>query len=187
MGCGIGRISGPLSALGYSVTALDVSREALASARRRAPGPRYLALDQRHIGRLRWEFDGAIVLWNSLGFAGRGGDLETLTGLARVLRPGGRLALDLYHPGWLARNQRDGRDERGPAVKRWLREGRLFHEIRYENGRMDAIEFDVYPPDEIGALCRRAGFQPRAELVWWQSAEPSAESPRYQLIAEKLA
>jgi SAM-dependent methyltransferase len=186
VGCGIGRISGPLSGLGYLVTGLDVSREALASASRRAPGPRYLALDQRHIGAMRWQFDGAIVLWNSLGFAGRGGDLETLRGLARVLRCGGRLALDLYHPEWLARNESNDRDPRGPRVRRWLRGGRLFHEIRYESGRVDLIEFDVYSPDEICALCRRAGFEPLAEMVWWNPGTPTADLPRYQLLVERF-
>jgi len=183
VGCGIGRISGPLSALGYRVTGLDVSREALASARSRAPGPRYLALDQRHIGSMRWQFDGAIVLWNSLGFAGRGADLETLCGLARALRPGGRLVLDLYHPGWLARNEGDGCDARGPAVRRWLRGGRLFHEIRYGDERLDEIQFDVYTPAEICALCRCAGLEPGGEMVWWSEATPSPEFPRYQLVA----
>jgi len=39
VGCGIGRIAGPLAARGYSLTGLDINVDALAAARRRARGP----------------------------------------------------------------------------------------------------------------------------------------------------
>jgi SAM-dependent methyltransferase len=189
VGCGIGRVTGPLAARGYAVVGLDVSVAALRSARRRAPGPRYVALDQRDVGAMRWQFDGAIVLWNSLGFSGRSGDLATLRGLARVLRPGGRLVLDLYHPGWLARNERAGeRDPRGPEVRRWLRDGRLFHAIRYPSGRADDIQFDVYAPEEMRSLCARAGLPVAMELTSWDGdARPSADHPRYQLVCARAS
>jgi SAM-dependent methyltransferase len=187
VGCGIGRIAGPLAARGYEVTGLDVNVAALASAKRRAPGPRYVALDQRDVGKMSWRFDGALVLWHSLGYAGEGADLETLSGLARVTRPGGRVALDLYHPGWLRRNEAAGtRDARGAEVRRWVRGGRCFHEIRYPSGRVDDIQFDLYEPEELAALCSRAGLEPLRELVWWSAdAKPSAEQPRYQLVCRR--
>jgi len=97
VGCGFGRITSPLSSRGYAVTSLDVGVDALRSASRRAPAAEYVALDQQQIGRMRWEFDGVLFMWNSRGFVGRDGDLETLSGVARVLRPGGRVAFDLYH------------------------------------------------------------------------------------------
>src|SRR5262245_12769318 len=71
IGCGIGRIAGPLASRGYAVTGLDISINALRLARQRAAGPCYVALDQRHVGRMKWVFDGALFLWNSLGFVGR--------------------------------------------------------------------------------------------------------------------
>ncbi len=187
VGCGIGRIAGPLFSRGYAVTGLDISVEALRKARRCAPGPRYVALDQRHVGRMRWSFDGALLLWNSLGFVGRGTDLDTMAGLAEVVRPGGRVVLDLYHPDWLQRNERSGEpDERGAAVRRWIRNGRCFNEIRYANGRVDDIQFDVYHPEEIRDLSRRAGLEPGVDMVWWDSeSRPSPNSPRYQLICTR--
>jgi SAM-dependent methyltransferase len=166
VGCGIGRIAGPLSSRGYAVTGIDINVDALRGARRRAPGPRYVALDQRHVGCLRGRFDGALVLWNSLGFVGRGTDLETLRGLAAVLRPGGVIAFDLYHPEWMRQNERAGEpDQRGAAVRRWVREGRCFHEIRYADGRVDDIQFDLYLPEEICDLARQAGLEPGAEML----------------------
>ncbi len=189
LGCGIGRVAGPLAARGYAMTGLDVSVAALRQARRLAPGVRAVALDQRHVGRIRWVFDGALVLWNSLGFEGRGADLETLTGLAAVLRPGGRLVLDLYHPDWLRRNEKSGeRDERGASVRRWLHDGRPFHEIRYDDGRIDDIQFEVYRPDEMRELCRSAGLEPGADMTWWSpDARASEDFPRYQLVCTRPA
>jgi 2-polyprenyl-3-methyl-5-hydroxy-6-metoxy-1,4-benzoquinol methylase len=110
IGCGIGRIAGPLATRGYTVTGVDVSVAALSVARERAPGPWYVAIDQRHIGHMRWEFDAVLVIWNSLGFVDRAADLETVAGVARVLRPGGKVLFDMYHStGWL----RSARNDRG--------------------------------------------------------------------------
>jgi SAM-dependent methyltransferase len=187
VGCGIGRIAGPLCSRGYRVTGLDINVEALCTAQRSAPGPRYVALDQRLIGQMRWRFDAALLLWNSIGFVGRCADLETLTGLAEVIRPGGTVVLDLYHPDWLQRNDRSGEpDERGAVVRRWTRNGRCFNEIRYASGRVDDIQFDVYRPEEMSDLCHRAGFEPDAAMVWWNpQSRASADFPRYQLTCAR--
>jgi SAM-dependent methyltransferase len=187
VGCGIGRITGPLLSLGYTVTGIDISMEALRSAKGRAPGARYVAVDQQHIGRMRWEFDGALFMWNSLGFVGRGADLETVAGVARVLRPGGKVVFDLYHPDWLRRNERLGEPDRGAvSIRRWMHGSRCFHEIRYDNGRVDDIQFDVYQPDEIRDLSLQAGLEPGADMLWWDAASrPSADAPRYQLLCTR--
>jgi len=149
-----------------------------------------VALDQRHVGRLRWTFDAALVMWHSLGFAGRAADLETLAGLAGVLRPGGRLAIALFHPVWLQRNERVGAaDPRGAAsVRRWVQGGRCCHEIEYSNGRVDRIAFDLYQPDEIRDIVRQLGLEPGAPMTWWDTARPAAsDCARYQVVCEKRA
>jgi len=187
VGCGIGRITGPLSSRGYAVTGVDIRVDALRSAECRAPGAVYVALDQQHIGRMRWQFDAALFMWNSLGFAGRDADLETLSGVARVLRRCGRVVFDLYHPEWLRQNERSGEADRGAiSVRRWMQSNRCFHEIRYESGRVDDIQFDVYEPEQIRELCLRASLKPITEMMGWDSsARPSADAPRYQLICER--
>lgn len=68
IGCGSGRIASPLASIGYDVVGLDISGDALREAELRAPGPKYVALDQRHVGRMPWMSDGVLVLWNSIGF-----------------------------------------------------------------------------------------------------------------------
>jgi len=189
VGCGIGRIGGPLSSLGYAVTGVDINIDALRAAKQRWPAAAYVALDQQHTGRMRWEFDGALFMWNSIGFVGRDADLETLVGVASILRARGRVVFDLYHPGWLRQNERSGEPDRGAtSVRRWICGDRCCHEIRYESGRVDDIQFDVYEPDQIRELCRRAGLQSTTEMVWWDpTARPSADAPRYQVICERLA
>ena len=187
VGCGIGRIAGPLAARGYRVTGIDVSLAALHAARQYAPTVRYVALDQRHIGRLRWQFDAALVLWNSLGFVDRGTDAETLAGLARALRPGGRVVLDLYHPEWLRQHQSAGdADPRGAVVRRWVRDGRCLHEIRYPDGTADDIQFNIYSPDEMAALVHAAGLTAVAMMTEWSLPSPPSDAkPRYQLLAQR--
>jgi SAM-dependent methyltransferase len=184
VGCGIGRIAGPLSLRGYAVTGVDIHVNALRKAHRSAPRPRYVALDQRHIGRLRWVFDAALVLWNSLGCVGRTVDRETLAGCSAVLRPGGKVLLDLYHPEWLERHQQAGeRDARGPVIRRWVHGGRCFHEIRYASGRIDDIQFDIYHPHEIRALVQQVGLKPLVEMASWRTELlPDAQWPHYQLV-----
>lgn len=189
VGCGVGRIAGPMHARGYLVTAIDVNVEALRTARIRAPGPSYVALDQHQVGRLRWRFDAALVLWNSIGFAGRSGDRQTLLGLWTVLRPDGALVLDLYHPGWLRRNEAQRTSERdGVSVRRWVSGHRCFNEIQYGSGAIDRIDFDVYLPEEIRELAREADFEPGAAMVWWNPEIcPGPQHARYQLICRRLS
>jgi SAM-dependent methyltransferase len=191
VGCGIGRVAGPLAARGYSVTGIDVSPSALRRARREAPGPTYVALDQRHVGEFGWRFDAAFVLWNSIGFVSRDVDRTTLSGLHHVLRSDGLLALDMYHPDWLRRNaDRPSRHQEGRDVTthRWLQDGRLHNRIEYSGGRTDRIEFEVYRPEEIEGLVMSAGFDAILEMVWWDpSVPPSPDHARYQKLFRRAA
>jgi SAM-dependent methyltransferase len=184
IGCGTGRVAGPLSERGYRVTGIDVSVAALGTARRAAPDAVFVALDQRHVGRQPWRFDVAVVLWNSIGFGTRADDVVTLRGVGGALRPGGKLLLDLYHPDWLLANEHaQAVDDRGAAVRRSVRDGRCFHRIRYPGGAIDDIQFNVYRPAEIVRVLQNCGFRVQELLVWWQpsSAVPDGSQARYQL------
>lgn len=182
LGCGNGRITGPLAALGYDVVGIDINAEVLAVAQTRAPGPRYLALDQRDVSALRCTFDAALVLWNSIGFGTRSDDDTTLRGIAHVVRPGGKLLMDLYHPEWLADQPSIPTTSRGAVVKRWVDDGRCHHTIRYGDNTVDDIQFNVYMPDEIAELLVRAGFEVRSQMTWWTTERaPSRACARYQL------
>lgn len=185
IGCGVGRVCSRLAARGYCVTGIDASTAALCRARASTPGGRFVALDAKHVGDPRWTFDVAIALWNSIGFDSRDDDEQTLRGVARILRPGGRLLLDLYHPDWLAAHEQSGAvDARGAIVDRWLDDGRSCHRFRYPDGAEEDIQFNVYRPDEIAPLLGQAGLRPDGYLVWWKPDQPpSADYARYQVVA----
>ena len=187
LGCGVGRLSAPLQERGFSVTGLDVSVPALLTARGRAPRSSFVALDQRHVGHMRWQFDVAVSVWNSLGVGTRQADLETLAGLRRVLCSGGKLLLDLFHPEWLVRNERaDQWDPRGATIRRWVQDGRCLHEIRYVDGAVDDIQFNVYAPAEIATLLEGAGFAIERTMAWWDPAiGPGPEHARYQVVCTR--
>ncbi len=185
VGCGIGRISGPLHAHGHLVVGIDVNVEALLQAKARSPGPTYVALDQQHIGMPRWTFDAALVLWNSLGFASRSADRELLHSLRCTLRSGGILMLDLYHPEWLEQNP-DPEPRGGTRTHRRVVNGRCVNDIVYRDGSSDRIEFEVYHPAEIREVAELAGFEICLEMVWWDEAiSPGSEHARYQLVLRR--
>ena len=187
LGCGVGRVAAALQRRGFSVTGVDISPTALRSARRVVPAASFVALDQRHVGHMRWKFDAVVSIWNSLGFTTRDDDAETLAGLHHVLSEGGRLLLDLLHPEWLERNDRtDYRDPRGARIDRRVRDGRCYNEIRYPDGSVDDIQFNVYAPDELTTLLRAAGFEVERLFAWWDPAiQASAEHARYQIVAAR--
>jgi 2-polyprenyl-3-methyl-5-hydroxy-6-metoxy-1,4-benzoquinol methylase len=47
IGCGFGRVAGPLSMRGYRVTGIDFSPQQLQLAEQRNPGPTYIEADMR--------------------------------------------------------------------------------------------------------------------------------------------
>ena len=183
--CGTGRVIAALAARGFDVTGIDANVEALRAARLSTPRGRFVGLDFRHIGKMRWTFDVVVSYWNSIGFSTRADDEDVLRAMAAILRPGGRLLLDLYHPDWLAAHQMRGvRDPRGALVDRWLEDGRSCHRFEYADGSVDDIRFNVYRPGEMTDLLARTGYVVDAPLVWWAHDDvPSAAYARYQLAA----
>jgi SAM-dependent methyltransferase len=187
VGCGTGRVAAPLIEHGYTVTGVDVNIDALRRARHRAPGLRCVALDQRDIGSLKSGFDAALILWNSIGYGSAHDDLRTLRGVHHVLRPGGRLIVDLYHPEWLAANSSGTRiDTRGATIRRWVQDGRCCHRIEYDAGGVDEMAFRVYAPKEFKEVLRQVGFTESQLLVRWQeAAKASSKVARYQMVAAR--
>ena len=169
IGCGTGRVTGPLASLGYDVIGLDISADALRLAERHAPGPKHVAMDQRDVGLMPWIFDGIFVLWNSIGFGTRANDEETLGGVARVLRPGGKFLIDLYHPEWLADQPDIEVRSNSATVRRWIERGRCFHVITHDDGTVDDIQFNVYRPDVITEMLERVGITAQSRMTWWST------------------
>jgi SAM-dependent methyltransferase len=99
--CGHGRHAVELARRGYRVTAVDLSDDALDRARQTANAEGanidWRRGDMREISRLDLppaEFEAVYCFGNSFGYLDNAGIAVFLSSLARVLKPGGRIAID---------------------------------------------------------------------------------------------
>lgn len=192
--CGVGRHARALASLGYEILGVDSSEAALAAARDGAPaGATFLQHDMRDLDGLgQSDFDAVLCLWQSFGALGQEGNRAVLASMARRLRPGGRLLLDVYHRDALVRL---------PAEEREVRQGREVRTIRALDGDTyrvrltysdsedrDVFEWQVFTPDALaaeGALC---GLSPLLACAWFDADIPaSPEHVRMQLLFERNA
>ena len=94
--CGHGRHAIELAKRGYRVTGIDLSEDALDRARESATEVDWKHGDMRELARLDLpaEFDAAYCFGNSFGYLDAAGISAFLSGITRVLKPGGRIAID---------------------------------------------------------------------------------------------
>jgi ubiquinone/menaquinone biosynthesis C-methylase UbiE len=170
--CGYGRHAIALARAGYRVVGVDRSRTLLAEARRRAGDgpPELVEADYRELPFADESFDAALNLSTSLGFLGDEEDAKALAEIHRVLRPGGRLVIEIMHRDRLVSAFR----ESGWSL---LGEGRLLLEQRTFDpgsgvaqttqtlidraGHRDSRTFSVrvYTATELVAMLVGAGFE----------------------------
>ena len=187
--CGPGRHAGPLEAAGYQVTGVDSDVTAIEAARRRVPGGSFLVLDLRELRSLESEFDGAMILWQSFGYFDSRTNDRILGDIARLVRRGGRLLLDLYHPGFVAAHAGTHSDVRAAArrsITNVVEGGRLISTIEYEDGSTECMDFELLDPDDLSIRASRHGWSVIEACSWWDASRaPSAEDQRYQLVLER--
>src|SRR5262249_35920732 len=124
--CGFGRHAVPLAAEGMRVTGVDRAELFLEEARRRAGDgrwPKFVRADYRDVPFSDDSFDVALNMFSSLGYLGDEEDTRALAEIGRVLRPGGRLLIEILHRDLLVHHF---------AERDWhlLGEGRLLLEQR---------------------------------------------------------
>lgn len=96
LGCGSGRISSRLQAMGYQVTGIDLSLPMLTAARRTSPASQFACMDMRCLA-LRPRYDAIIIGYNTLNLLTTSDDLQRcMSECFRLLHTGGRLLLQLY-------------------------------------------------------------------------------------------
>ena len=167
--CGFGRHSLPLAEAGYRVTGVDRSAALIEEARRRGRTPEFVQADYRDLPFGDASFDAALCLFTSLGFLGDEQDTRALTEIRRVLRPEGRLIIEMMHRDRLVALGHD---------KNWqlLGEGRLMVEqtafdpasgvaqttqtLIEGSGERESRTWSlrVYSATELLAMLARAGF-----------------------------
>jgi SAM-dependent methyltransferase len=100
--CGYGRHAARLARRGFRVVGVDLSRAMIAEARRRfTEGPRlaFVRRDMRRVA-FRGEFDVVVNLYTSFGYFTPAQNQAVLRGMARALRPGGKLLVDHRDPAY---------------------------------------------------------------------------------------
>jgi hypothetical protein len=107
-----------------------------------------------------------------------------------LLRPGGRLILDIYHPGYFAAQQGERtveRDGRAITISERLDDNRLSVNIDYGSDvAPDRMEWELYTPEAIQAIAARHRL--RTVLVCALSDEtrpPTSDVIRMQLVFER--
>ena len=188
--CGIGRHSGPLSALGYEVLGVDRSDVALAVARRQHPATEFLTLDMFELNSIGRTFDGVLCLWQSFGYGSSDQNRALLADMRQVVRPGGRIVLDIYNAEavaalpTLATEQRGGRIVR---TRRTLCDRRLHVELDYSDSEgTDRHEWEIYTPSQIMQLAADVDLAVVLGCAWFDDViEPSSEHLRMQLLLER--
>jgi SAM-dependent methyltransferase len=100
VGCGYGRHAMELAARGYHVVGLDLSTPLLVrggeEAHRRGLTIHFLREDMREID-FDAQFDGAYCLFSTFGYFDDETNKKTVANMARALRPGGRLLIEILN------------------------------------------------------------------------------------------
>ena len=95
LACGHGVLANALAARGCRVTGLDSSAVFLERARADAAGAEFVAGDMRALPAWTGRFDRVVNWTSAFGYFDDGTNRMVLAEMARVLKPGGRVAIDL--------------------------------------------------------------------------------------------
>ena len=199
--CGYGRHTLALLELGVDAFGIDLSVELLRHARTLPNAEllygRLTRGDARRLPLLDASCGAVVVLFSSFGYFGDAGDRDVLREIARVLRPSGRVVLDLLNGTQLesslvptSRTERSGWtiDE----ARRLVDGGRrVVKDVRMtrSDGSSRAWREDVrlYSPREIEELCRSADLEPTRVDGEFDGRAWNEESPRLIAHARKRA
>lgn len=195
--CGFGRHALALRERGFDVLGIDLSEDLLRHAQTEpelAPvRERLVRADARALPLQDERFGTLLNLFSSFGYFDDGGDRAVLGEMARVLRPGGNLVLDLMNPSRI----RSGLVPRSET----LRAGGLLIEQRSlsPDGRRVFKEVEhrlpggpvrwreavrMYEPEELDALLDAAGFGGIRRFGDFSGEPFSSTAPR-QLVSAR--
>lgn len=189
VGCGPGRHSHELARRGIVVHGIDISRRFVdLSCDGAPPGATFERLDARALP-FEGTFDVAMSLCQgAFGLLLKGADEDALVvaGMARALRPGGRVVLSAFNAYFAVRYHTDG-----VVFDADLGIDHERTEVRDEEGR--AVEVDlhtnVYTPRELRLLLAAQGL--RVDDVWsvdpgrYRRDTPTTESAELLVVATR--
>jgi SAM-dependent methyltransferase len=187
VGCGPGRHAHELARRGIVVHGVDISERFVELARANAPeGATFERLDARAMA-FDAEFDAVICLCQgAFGLMTANGDDDVvLAGMARVLRPGGVLALSAFNAYFAVRYHEAATFDAATGVSHERTE------VRDESGRPTEVDLwtGCYTPRELRLMIAAAGLHLESissvEPGAYGSAAPTTESPEFLVIARR--
>ena len=187
VGCGPGRHAHELARRGLVVHGIDISERFVELARQDAPdGATFERLDARDLA-FDAEFDLVICLCQgAFGLMTANGDDEVvLGGMARALRPGGRLALSAFSGYFVVKYFEDAVFDADTGVNH------EHTEVRNEAGEPKTVDLwtGCYTPRELRLLCRSVGLAVESvnsvEPGSYRRATPTVETAEFLVIARR--
>lgn len=189
--CGQGRHARGLASRGYRVVGLDRNPAAIAAAWAAGGGPRYLVADMSSLPLETETFDALISMWASFGYGDHAANTRQLERMALSVRPGGRLVLDLYHPGFFTADAAyHVIDTGGQKVgeTRMVADGRLRVRLEFASGEADDFDWQLYTPDELVEMAALCGCGPVLSCRdWHETASADATAARFQIVLERAS
>ena len=185
VGCGPGRHAHALAARGIACHGIDISQRFVdLAAGAGVAGASFERLDARHLA-FDGSFDAAVSLCQG-AFGLLSGDDDTLSvlrGMARAVRPGGRVAVSAFSAYFSVRYQTEADFDADTGV------AHEHTELRDEAGRVAPAELwtTCFTPRELRLLAGAAGLVP--EHVWsvepgdYAERAPTAETAEFLLVA----
>lgn len=192
LACGNGRHAHALEAAGAIVTGVDLSMIQLQAARQR--GIRRLArADMRYVPIRSGVMDAVVNLFTSFGYFDRDEEhAMVMAEIARVLKPGGRFAMDFLNAPRV-RATLVPRDERVVNGRRVVQErsisdtGRFVVKHIFLEGESEPYveRVRLLTRDDIERMAQAAGLRPEGAFGEYDGAPHSEQSTRFMLIARK--
>ena len=185
--CGAGRHLARLSALGYEVTGIERDPAVVQAARVAAPAAHVVEGDVSRLSELvQGPFDGIVCLWASFGYGPPEENAALLGAMAGLLRPGGRLVLDVYNRAFFEIHAGERTIERaGRSIldRTELAGDRLTSTVDYGSGIEDLFSWQVFTPAELEVLAGTLGLTPVLSCARFDGrVAPSPESARMQHV-----
>jgi SAM-dependent methyltransferase len=154
LGCGEGRLTRDLAALGHRVVGVDLSPSMVQAAREADPSGEYVHADIAHLPFDDGAADLAIAFMSLM-------DTDNLPGavreIARVLEPGAALIATVVHPLNSASLPRTNYEESGVVIRSY-RAARRYTETSERDGLEMTFESLHYPLEDYWRALRDAGF-----------------------------
>lgn len=154
--CGLGRHSIPLSEAGYDVLGIDRDENLIVQAQQAGSRARFAAMDMRDIEKLEATFDAVICMWQSFGYFDATTNEMILRSMARSIRPGGRVVLDIYNKNYFSAVKRRGYEEHhmneafdSRQSLRFEYPDRLDVVIEWASGKSDHFSWQLFSPDDL--------------------------------------